>query len=117
MSNEFHKAFDSNRDGDKDSLRVRIINLAYENPWRTKGDYDQEQKEARERHEMFQLQHKLIIRSQKWTVLAATGAIISALATCSLVYMTYQNFNSKISERSDMVQSVETTSIPSEPNP
>ncbi|MSN25838.1 MAG: hypothetical protein GJV46_08195 [Geobacter sp.] len=32
-------------------------------PLRTIGDYQQEQKEARERHEMFQDQHRLLMRS------------------------------------------------------
>ncbi|HGF3679897.1 hypothetical protein [Vibrio parahaemolyticus] len=52
MDKEFQKVFESNRDGDKKNLRVHIINPAIENPWRTKGDYDEEQKEARERHEI-----------------------------------------------------------------
>ncbi len=58
MDKEFQKVFESNLNGDKKNLRVHIINPAIENPWRTKGDYDEEQKEARERHEMLQEQHK-----------------------------------------------------------
>ncbi len=53
--------FEQAVNGKKKSLRVYLINPpAGDDPWRTKGDYRQEQKEAHERHAMFQEQHRLV---------------------------------------------------------
>ncbi|WP_428636478.1 hypothetical protein [Shewanella sp.] len=115
MDKEFHKAFESNRNGDKKNLRVHIINPAIDDPWRTKGDYDEEQKEARERHEMLQEQHKVILKSHRLTVAVALAAIISAIATCLLVYLTYQdrrNGNDVVDSKVTVVESIQSTTEP-----
>ncbi|CAC9592429.1 hypothetical protein BPUTSESOX_577 [uncultured Gammaproteobacteria bacterium] len=46
MGNEsnFEKAFESDMSGEKRNLRVWLINPPLENPWRTQGDYQLEQK-------------------------------------------------------------------------
>ena len=72
------------------SLNVNIVNPPIENPWRTQGDYIQEQEEARERHAMFQEQHKILQKSHQVTVVAVVFSCIVALATCTLVYFSYQ---------------------------
>ncbi len=114
MDKEFQKVFESNLDGDKKNLRVHIINPAIENPWRTKGDYDEEQKEARERHEMLQEQHKVILKSHRCTVVVALAAIVSAVATCLLVYLTYQDLrnNNVVVPKVTVVESVKSPTEP-----
>lgn len=72
------------------SLNVNIVNPPIENPWRIKDDYTREQEEARERHAMFQEQHAIIQKSHRATVLAVVFSGIVALATCTLVYFSYQ---------------------------
>ncbi|HAS6483496.1 TPA: hypothetical protein GRR69_12810 [Vibrio parahaemolyticus] len=115
MDKELQKVFESNLNGDKKNLRVHIINPAIENPWRTKGDYDEEQKEARERHEMLQEQHKVILKSHRCTVVVALAAIVSAVATCLLVYLTYQDLrNNNVVVPKVMV--VESVQNPTEPH-
>lgn len=91
MDSDLKQSIDVDKSGQPQNLRVRIINPALENPWRKKGDYDEEQKEARERHAMLQEQHKVILKSQRWTMLASFAAILSAFASCTLVYITYQD--------------------------
>ncbi|ENM4036911.1 hypothetical protein ACEV8A_24135 [Vibrio parahaemolyticus] len=114
MDKEFQKVFDSNLNGDKKNLRVHIINPAIENSWRTKGDYDEEQKEARERHEMLQEQYKVILKSHRCTVVVALAAIVSAVATCLLVYLTYQDLrnNSVVVPKVTVVESVQNPTEP-----
>lgn len=55
-------------------------------PLRTIGDYQQEQKEARERHEMFQEQHRLLMRSFRMNIVAVVAAVVSALAAIWSAY-------------------------------
>ncbi|EJN3357915.1 hypothetical protein NPU96_001672 [Vibrio alginolyticus] len=114
MDKEFQKVFESNLNGDKKNLRVHIINPAIENPWRTKGDYDEEQKEARERHEMLQEQHKVILKSHRCTVVVALAAIVSAVATCLLVYLTYQDLrnNNVVVPKVTVIESVQNPTEP-----
>ena len=111
MDKEFQKVFESSLDGDKKNLRVHIINPAIEKPWRTKGDYDEEQKEARERHDMLKEQHKVILKSHRCTVVAALAAIVSAVATCLLVYLTYQDLrnNNVVAPKVTVVESVQSS--------
>ena len=75
------------------SVNVNIVNPPIENPWRTRGDYETEQREARERHQMFIDQHKAVIRSHWASIFAALFAGVAALATCALVYFSYQNIH------------------------
>ena len=51
------------------SLNVNLVNPPSENPWRTKSDYDQEQKS--------------ILRAYRWSVISSLAALITAL--CSIV--------------------------------
>jgi hypothetical protein len=75
----------------KKSLRVYLINPpSGDNPWHSLGDYQQEQKEARERHAMFQEQHRLLLKSFRANMFAVAAALIAALATCALVYFSYK---------------------------
>jgi hypothetical protein len=85
-------AFEPGNGGKKTSLRVYLINPpAGDNPWRTLGDYQEEQKEARERHAMFQEQHRLLQKSFRANMIAVAAALLAALATCVLVYFSYQS--------------------------
>lgn len=52
-----------------------------DNPWRTLGDYQTEQKEARERHAMFQEQHRLLVENQKQLAWSQRLNIVLVLAT------------------------------------
>lgn len=52
-----------------------------ENPWRQQGDYLEEQKEARERHAMFQEQHRLIQEQHKQLAWSHRWNIVLVLAT------------------------------------
>jgi hypothetical protein len=84
-------AFETGNGGKKKSLRVYLINPpAGDNPWRTLGDYQQEQKEARDRHAMFQEQHSLLQKSFRANMIAVAAAVLAALATCVLVYFSYK---------------------------
>jgi hypothetical protein len=90
-------AFESDMSGKKKSLRVYLINPpGGDNPWRSQGDYQQEQKEARERHAMFQGQHRLLQKSFRANMIAVSAAVLAAMATCFLVYFSYK---AHISER------------------
>jgi len=103
-SSNFNKAFDSNMSGDKSNLRVHLINPPSDNPWRTQGDYKEEQKEARERHAMFQEQHKAVIRSHLASIFAAVFAGVAALATCALVFLSYQQIYTQQADTSKQQQ-------------
>lgn len=84
-------AFESDASGKKKSLRIYLINPpAGDNPWRTQGDYQQEQKEARERHAMFQEQHRLLQKSFRANMIAVAAAIVAALAACVIAYFSYE---------------------------
>lgn len=84
-------AFETGDGGKKKSLRVYLINPpGGDNPWRTQGDYQQEQKEARERHAMFQEQHRLLQRSFRANMIIVLATVLLALATCILVYFSYK---------------------------
>ena len=52
-----------------------------DNPWRQQGDYIEEQKEARERHAMFQEQHRLIQEQHKQLAWSHRLNIVLVLAT------------------------------------
>lgn len=52
-----------------------------ENPWRTQGDYITEQNEARERHAMFQEQHRLLVENQKQLTRSHRLNLVLVLAT------------------------------------
>jgi hypothetical protein len=83
------KAFDSDMSGEKRNLRVYLINPPSENPWRTQGDYRQEQEEARNRHAMLQEQHKVILKSYRANIVAVGAAVVAALAAVVIAYLTY----------------------------
>jgi flagellar basal body-associated protein FliL len=106
--------FEQAMDGKKKSLRVYLINpSAGDNPWRTQSDYEQEQKEARERHAMFQEQHRLLQKSFRINIIIVLATVILALATCILVYITYQSLSNKqeklTASSSNIVHEVKTT--------
>ncbi|MCF8146255.1 MAG: hypothetical protein K9N21_20300 [Deltaproteobacteria bacterium] len=85
-------AFETDMSGKKKSLRVYLINPPTgDNPWRTLGDYQQEQKEARDRHAMFQEQHRILQKSFRANIIAVTAAVVAALAACVLTYFSYQS--------------------------
>lgn len=85
-------AFESGDGGKKKSLRVYLINPpAGDNPWRNLGDYQEEQKEARERHAMFQEQHRLLQKSFRANMVAVAAALLAAFATCALVYFSFKS--------------------------
>jgi len=72
MSDELDKAFDSNMNGDKNNLRVTLINPPIDNPWATRQDYLDDQKR--------------ITTAQRWTIAAAMAAIISSICSVALTY-------------------------------
>lgn len=74
----------------EDLVKVYLVNPPLNDPWRKRKDYDEEQREARERHEMYIVQHKVILRSHRATIVACIFSGIAALATCAIVYLTYQ---------------------------
>jgi hypothetical protein len=80
---------------DSTHIKVELINPpSGDNPWRSLGDYQQEQQEARERHAMFQEQHRLLLRSIRLNIVGVGAAMIVALATCVIAYLTYQSLQS-----------------------
>ena len=80
-------AYESGEGGRK-SLRVFVVNPAFEDPWRTQGDYRKEQEESRERHAMLQEQHRLLAKSLRWNIVLAAATVGIAIATVALVYVT-----------------------------
>ena len=59
-------------------------------PWRTLGDYQEEQKEARERHAMFQEQNRLLLRSFRLNYILVVATVAAALATSYMAYAQWQ---------------------------
>lgn len=99
-------AFEPAADGKKKSLRVYVINPPTgDNPWRTLGDYNEEQREARERHAMFQEQHRLLQRSFLASKIAVAAAVVAALATCVIAYLTHLSINKPQSTNTVILQS------------
>ena len=91
MADTIDKIIDELENG-KANLRVHlVVPPTGDNPWRTKNDYDQEQKEARERHSMFQEQHKLLTRSARLNIVAVTAAVLSAFAAIYSAYYVTTN--------------------------
>lgn len=77
---------------EQEPLKVKIsgpVETATPDPWRTFGDYQQDQKEARERHTMFQEQHKLLQKSFRANIIAVAAAIIAALSACFMAYLSF----------------------------
>lgn len=77
---------------DKESLNIKIIgpvDTTTPDPWRTQGDYQQDQKDARERHAMIQEQHKIILRSYRINIFAVLAAGLSAIAALSAVVIAW----------------------------
>ncbi len=102
MNSELNKAFEPNQNGDKNSLRVYLINPASDNPWRTQGEYQEEQREARERHTMFVKQHEkimeqnaLILKSHRAVIASAIFTGIMAFATCITLYFSVTQITNK----------------------
>jgi hypothetical protein len=101
------KAFDSDGNGEKRNLRVYLINPPSENPWRTQGDYRQEQEEARNRHAMFQEQHQIILKSYRTNLIAVVAAVVAALAAVVIAYLTYQSIPEKQSIEKQQEESLQ----------
>ena len=59
-------------------------------PWRKQGDYQEEQREARERHAMFQEQHRLLLRSFRLNYILVVATVAAALATSHMAYVQWQ---------------------------
>ena len=74
-------AFDSAPQSKK-NLRVYLINPPYENPWRTQGDYIEEQKQMKEAHELL----KKSIRQQSRYLLLTFFIMIATLVS-GIYYM------------------------------
>ena len=74
---------------------VGSISTNTPDPWRTQGDYQEEQKEARERHAMFQEQHRLLQRSFRLNYILVAATVAAALATS---YMAYAQWQAKAEE-------------------
>jgi len=88
MYDHIDKALDDLPNG-KANLRVHlVVPQTGDNPWRTKDDYIQEQKEARERHAMLQEQHRLLAKSIRWNIILASATVVLAIATVVLVFVT-----------------------------
>ncbi len=82
-------------DGNK-RLRVHLVpEPAIDNPVRTVEDYRQEQKEARERHAMFQEQHKIIQKSYRNNLFAVWSAIVAAIAAVVIASLTFLQVQNK----------------------
>jgi len=94
MSNELNDAIGTSADGNK-FLNIYLTNPFFENPERTLGDYRTEQKEARERHAMFQEQHRVLLRSYQANLVLAAATVLVAFATCALVFLTYRTIGYK----------------------
>ena len=91
-----------------DPVKVEIVGPVMTNtndPWRTQGDYREEQQESRERHAMLQEQHRLITKSIRWNIVLAVATVVMAVATVALVFVT-------ISEKPDKT-SPQTVQVPS----
>lgn len=118
---------------DNKTLKVEVVGPVMtnmENPWRTQGDYRQEQEENRERHAMFQEQHKLLLEhhsnlSQQYrqnvllvrsTILAAVATLIGAAATCFGAYMQYSDIEERSYKSTQQQPDTSTASPPSIPN-
>ena len=94
MSNELDKAFDSNMKGDKNNLRVHLINPPIEKPWATRQDYLDDQKR--------------ITIAQRWTIAAAMAAIITSICT---VVLTLQGVSQRLPQA--QVETSQTQAAPS----
>jgi hypothetical protein len=81
MPNELNDAIETSVDGKHKSLCIYLTNPFFENPERTLGDYRTEQKEARERHAMFQEQHRLIQEQHKQLAWSHRLNLVLVLAT------------------------------------
>jgi len=69
----------------EDPVTIKIVgpvDVAVPDPWRTRADYEQDQKESRERHAMFQEQHRLLHRAFRANLVAVGAAIVAAVAAC-----------------------------------
>jgi hypothetical protein len=106
MNNELNKAFEQNQSGDKNSLRVYLINPPIDNGWRTQSEYQEEQREARERHAMFVKQHEklmeqntLILKSHRAVIASAIFTGIMAFATCITLYFSITKSETQIHQQ------------------
>jgi len=80
----------------KANLRVHlVVPPSGDNPWRTLAHYEQEQKEARERHSQLQSQHQMLTEQHqkllatfRWNKYAVIAAGLSALAALWTAYYT-----------------------------
>lgn len=73
--------------------KVQIVGAVMtntDNPWRQQGDYQEEQREARERHAMFQEQHRLLLRSFRLNYILVAATVVAALATAYMAFFQWQ---------------------------
>ena len=92
-----------------DPVKVEIVGPVMtnsDNPWRTQGDYREEQIEERERHAMFkeqhrliQEQHRLLARSLRWNIALVIATIVMAIATVVTVVYPRDERSHKISSQ------------------
>lgn len=94
------------------SLQVYLVNPPSENPTRTIGDYQEEQRESRQRHAMFIEQHVAIMRGQKWVI---ASFIVSAISAAAAIVMAWLLWQEQSSARSNVAEDAATkgTALPS----
>ena len=97
---EFPEEYSNEYQHGKKSLRVHVDNVFRGHT--TKSEHNEEQKEARERHQMFTEQHealmaqnRMIGRSHFYTVLAAWAAVVAALASCAMAWLSLNEWLEK----------------------